>query len=86
MVICDPILLQYLDALEERWDKKVLSRKYHGTLVELYANFAREKLLPLLRRSDHYPIQEALNICKARGYYPELVYLLGKHQDFSHLN
>ncbi|XP_075222669.1 vacuolar protein sorting-associated protein light [Lycorma delicatula] len=71
-------LFIYLDALEERWDKKVLSRKYHGTLVKLYADFAREKLLPLLRRSDHYPIQEALNICKERGYHPEMVYLLGR--------
>lgn len=57
---------------------KVAGRKFHGMLVKLYADFAREKLLPLLRRSDHYPIQEALNICKDRCFYPEMVYLLGR--------
>ncbi|XP_039275820.1 vacuolar protein sorting-associated protein 41 homolog [Nilaparvata lugens] len=71
-------LFLYLDALEEKRDMKVQSRKYHSILVRLYADFAREKLLPLLRRSDHYPIQEALNICKQRRYNPEMVYLLGR--------
>lgn len=47
-------------------------------MVRLYADFAREKLLPLLRRSDNYPIQEALDICSQRQYYPEMVYLLGR--------
>lgn len=71
-------LFLYLDALEEKRDMKVQARKYHSILVRLYADFAREKLLPLLRRSDHYPIQEALNICKQRRYNPEMVYLLGR--------
>lgn len=70
-------LYLYLDALEKK-DMKVAGRKFHGLLVKLYADFAREKLLPLLRRSDHYPIQEALNICKDRCFYPEMVYLLGR--------
>lgn len=70
-------LFLYLDALEKR-ESKVSNKQYHGILVKLYAKFAREKLLPLLKRSDNYPIQEALNICKERSYYPELVYLLGR--------
>ncbi|XP_054269430.1 vacuolar protein sorting-associated protein 41 homolog [Macrosteles quadrilineatus] len=71
-------LYQYLDALDQRKDIRSAGRKYHGLLVSLYADFAREKLLALLRRSDHYPIQEALTICKDRCFYPEMVYLLGR--------
>ena len=33
------------------------SKKYHGQLVELYADFAPEKLMSFLQSSDHYPIQ-----------------------------
>lgn len=55
-----------------------ISRKYHGQLIELHADFARDKLLPFLKRSDHYPIQEALNICQERKLFPEMVYLLAR--------
>lgn len=47
-------------------------------LVRLYADYSRDKLLPLLRRSDNYPIQQALDICSQRRFYPEMVYLLGR--------
>lgn len=70
-------LYLYLDALDKR-DMKEASRKYHGLLVNLYAEFSPEKLLPFLRCSDQYPIQEALNICQERFFYPEMVYLLGR--------
>lgn len=43
----------------------------------LYADFAKEKLLPFLKSSDHYPIQEALDICQQRKYIPEMIFLLG---------
>lgn len=69
-------LYLYLDALDTH-DFKTTSRKYHAQLVKLYANFAPHKLLPLLRRSNNYPIQEALSICKERNLYKETVYLLG---------
>lgn len=46
--------------------------------MRLYAIFAREKLLPFLKRSDHYHIQEALDICQKAKYYKEMVYLLGE--------
>lgn len=67
-------MFQYLDA----YDKINSKGEYHGKLVKLYAVFARDKLLPFLRRSDHYPIQEALDICQKEKYYPEMVYLLGR--------
>lgn len=67
-------LYLYLDAL----DKKDSKGKYHGLLVQLYAEYSSDKLLPLLRRSDNYPIQEALDICSQKKFYPEMVYLLGR--------
>uniref|UniRef100_A0A1B6C2S4 RING-type domain-containing protein n=1 Tax=Clastoptera arizonana TaxID=38151 RepID=A0A1B6C2S4_9HEMI len=70
-------LFLYLDALEKR-DVKMSGRKYHGTLVQLYSDFDRNKLLPLLHRSDFYPIEDALKICKEKEYFPEMVYLLGR--------
>ncbi|KAJ8982241.1 hypothetical protein NQ317_013543 [Molorchus minor] len=66
-------LYRYLD----EYDKKNPMGKYHKELVKLYAIFARQKLLPFLKKSDHYPIQEALDICQKERYYPEMVYLLG---------
>ncbi|CAG2062815.1 unnamed protein product [Timema podura] len=70
-------LYLFLDALDKRETKEV-SRKYHGRMVKLYADFSRDKLLPFLRRSDQYPIQEALDICKQRSFYPEMIYLLDR--------
>ncbi|XP_046834761.1 vacuolar protein sorting-associated protein 41 homolog isoform X2 [Vespa crabro] len=70
-------LYLYLDALDKK-DTNDSKGKYHGLLVQLYADYARDKLLPLLRRSDNYPIQEALDICSQRKFYPEMVYLLGR--------
>jgi len=40
-------LYLYLDALDKR-DVRESGRKYHGLLVQLYADFARDKLLPFL--------------------------------------
>ncbi|XP_076241786.1 vacuolar protein sorting-associated protein light [Calliopsis andreniformis] len=76
-------LYLYLDALDKKGTKdsedlKDSKGKYHGLLVRLYADYARDKLLPLLRRSDNYPIQQALDICSQRQFYPEMVYLLGR--------
>ncbi|XP_074029511.1 vacuolar protein sorting-associated protein light [Leptinotarsa decemlineata] len=70
-------LYRFLD----EYDKKNPKGKYHKELVKLYAIFAREKLLPFLKKSDHYPIQEALDICQKEKYYPEMVYLLGRIGD-----
>lgn len=78
-MILHPRLFQYLDA----HDKKDTKGQYHGKLVRLYAIFNRDKLLPFLKRSDHYPIQEALDICQKSKYYKEMVYLLGSNFRFS---
>ncbi|CAG9814950.1 unnamed protein product [Phaedon cochleariae] len=65
----------------DEYDKKNPKGNYHKELVKLYAIFAREKLLPFLKKSDHYPIQEALDICQRGKYYKEMVYLLGRIGD-----
>ncbi|XP_034950259.1 vacuolar protein sorting-associated protein 41 homolog [Chelonus insularis] len=70
-------LYLYLDALDKT-DTKDSKGKYHGLLIRLYADYSRDKLLPLLKRSDNYPIQTALDICSQRHFYPEMVYLLGR--------
>jgi len=71
-------LYTYLDALERKDTKTLAKRNLHKDLVLLYAEFAREKLLPLLKRSDNYSIAKALDVCKRLEYYPEMVYLLGR--------
>ena len=67
-----------MDALYHK-EPKEGSKKFHGLLVTLYADYAKEKLLSFLRSSDHYPIQEALDTCQKRGYTPEMVFLLGDY-------
>lgn len=73
-----PLLFAYLDAVERK-DTRTLARlDLHKDLVLLYAEFARDKLLPLLKRSDNYSIARALDACTRLEYYPEMVYLLGR--------
>ena len=66
--------MQYLDGLE----KTDSYGAFHQKLVVLYAKYDRSKLLPFLRRSNDYVMQEALAICKREGFHPEMVYLLGR--------
>lgn len=70
----EEFLYRYLDA----YDKIDSSGKFHWKLVKLYAVYEPAKLLPFLKRSNNYPIQEAFNICKDKLFYPEMVYLLGR--------
>lgn len=59
-------------------DKVDHSGKFHWKLVNLYATYDRDKLLPFLKRSHNYRIQEALDTCKRELFYPEMVFLLGR--------
>ncbi|XP_045448493.1 vacuolar protein sorting-associated protein 41 homolog [Melitaea cinxia] len=70
----DEYLFKYLDA----YSKVEPNGRYHGKLVMLYAKYARNKLLPFLKGSDNYPIQEALDVCQSNQFYPEMVFLLGR--------
>ena len=49
------------------------SKKFHGYLVGLYADYDPDKLLPFLKASDHYPIQRALETCDNHVRTTELV-------------
>lgn len=75
----ESLLYSYLHALDRK-DPRA-SAPYHGKMVRLYSIFDRDKLLPFLKRSDQYPIQEALEICQKENYYPEMVFLLGRIGD-----
>lgn len=70
----EPYLFKYLDAYSKIDPKGT----YNGKLVNLYAKYAREKLLPFLKSSDCYNIQKALDICQSNDFYPEMVFLLGR--------
>lgn len=75
-------LQQYLDALNLRNPRAALPHAHR--LVKLYASYSREQLLPFLRSSHHYPLNEALALCRSLNYVPETVYLLtrvGRRKD-----
>ncbi|KAK8771173.1 hypothetical protein V5799_025583 [Amblyomma americanum] len=67
-------LFRYLDALFER--SPALCEGQHMELARLYAQFAPAKLLPLLRRSYSYPLEEALRLCQEEKLTPETIFLL----------
>ncbi|VDM24193.1 unnamed protein product [Hydatigera taeniaeformis] len=75
-------LPQYLDALNARNPRAALPHVHR--LVKLYASYSREQLLPFLRSTYHYPLNEALALCQSLNYVPETVYLLtrvGRRKD-----
>eukprot|EP00094_Tigriopus_californicus_P000945 TCALIF_00915-PA protein Name:"Similar to VPS41 Vacuolar protein sorting-associated protein 41 homolog (Homo sapiens)" AED:0.03 eAED:0.03 QI:173/0.5/0.66/1/1/1/3/0/890 len=69
-------LFKYLDMVHAKAPEE--AKKYHGTLVSLYADYSPKKLLPFLRSSDSYPINEALEICETRGLIPERIFILAR--------
>jgi hypothetical protein len=54
----DKHLHAYLDAL--LLHNYEASKKYHGYLVGLYADYSPDKLMSFLKSSDHYPIQVSI--------------------------
>ncbi|KAL5109176.1 hypothetical protein TcWFU_007203 [Taenia crassiceps] len=76
------LLFKYLDALNLRNPQAALPHTHR--LVKLYASYSREQLLPFLRSTHHYPLNEALALCQSLNYVPETVYLLtrvGRRKD-----
>ena len=76
LVFHDRYRYLYLDALTAHAYEE--SKKYHGQLVELYADFDREKLMSFLRLSDDYPPQRALEICEEHCLTAERIYILAR--------
>jgi vacuolar protein sorting-associated protein 41 len=69
-------LHEYLHALFLR-DPHV-GRDFHQLMIDLYADFDREQLLPFLRQSNYYPLEKALEVCQQRELYRETVFLMGR--------
>lgn len=68
-------LYRYLDTLFESSPSKCEGQ--HMELARLYAQFAPEKLLPLLHLSHSYPLEEALRLCQEHDkLVPETIFLL----------
>ncbi|VEL17100.1 unnamed protein product [Protopolystoma xenopodis] len=65
---------KYLDMIYVRYP--YLVTPHLSRLIELYAIYQRDKLLPLLRFTDQYPLSEALELCNSAKFVPETVYLL----------
>lgn len=70
------LLYQYLDAVFTR--SPSLCENYHLELATLYAEFAPEKLLPLLRSSNNYPLEEALRLCQKKDLVLGVIFILGR--------
>ncbi|KAG5447100.1 Vacuolar protein sorting-associated protein 41 [Clonorchis sinensis] len=68
------LLYHYLDCVYNRYPKH--ANPHIISLIQLYTMFNRDKLLPLLRSTDSYPLSEALVICEKAKLVQETVYLL----------
>lgn len=67
---------QYLKQLFER--DEVAGQSYHMQMVRLYAEYEPSALLNFLRKSERYPLEDALGVCQQRGLLEEEAYLLGR--------
>jgi vacuolar protein sorting-associated protein 41 len=59
-------------------DKVDSSGKFDWKLLNLYAKYDQGEMLPFLKRSRTYPLQEAFELCRTNLFYPEMVYLLDR--------
>lgn len=66
----------YLDSLFDKDPQFCLP--YSDRLVQLYAEYDPDRLLPFLRASNFYDLEAALKICTERDMVPEMVFLLGR--------
>eukprot|EP01132_Coremiostelium_polycephalum_P009654 gene9654-11836_t len=55
-----------------------IASDFHELQISLYATYEPSLLLPFLRNSVHYSLEKALEICKQKKLYEEMVYLLGR--------
>ena len=72
-------LYLYLDALRDK-DREE-SKRYHGKLVSLYADYDQKKLMPFLNSSDYYDMRDALEACMRRGMTRESIFILARMGD-----
>ncbi|KAL3310887.1 Vacuolar protein sorting-associated protein 41 [Cichlidogyrus casuarinus] len=75
-------LYHYLDRVYHKRPQAVAGN--FSKLLKLYAKHDRKRLWELLRSSDNYPLNEALDLCKSNRFIQEWAYLLtriGKKKD-----
>ncbi|RWS13854.1 vacuolar protein sorting-associated protein 41-like protein, partial [Dinothrombium tinctorium] len=70
------LLWKYLDKVVQKDADSCIA--YHNTLVDLYAEYAPEKLLQFLKSSNHYTLEKALHLCRKRNFIPEVIFLLNR--------
>lgn len=59
-------------------EDEIAGQGYHMQMVELFAEYDPMGLLPFLRASERYPLEEALAVCQRKGLREEVAYLLGR--------
>ena len=70
------LLCAYLDRLIHR--DPAACAAYHNLLFDLYASYEPEKLVPLLRTSNHIAMEKALEVCKRKQLTTAIVYIQGR--------
>ena len=55
-----------------------LGAAFHGQQLQLYERHGPQQLMAFLRGSPHYPLDLALEICRANGFVEEQVFVLGR--------
>jgi hypothetical protein len=81
-------VMQALQGCDNRWGHEYLKQlfakdevaghSYHMLMVRLFAEYEPSGLLPFLRSSERYPLEEALSVCQQQGLLEEEAYLLGR--------
>ncbi|WVR07632.1 hypothetical protein IAU60_004674 [Kwoniella sp. DSM 27419] len=69
-------LYMYLDSLFDKDPQFCVP--YNDRMVELYAAYDSDRLMPFLRASNYYDLEKAYNVCTERDFVPEMVFLLGR--------
>ncbi|THV02760.1 vacuolar protein sorting-associated protein 41 [Dendrothele bispora CBS 962.96] len=75
-------LFLYLDAVMNKDPNLLVGfSDLHNLQVELYADYARPRLIDFLRSSTEYNLEKAYKVCQDRDLIPEMVFLLGRAGD-----
>jgi len=82
------VVMEGLQGCDNRWRHEYLKQLfakdevaghgYHMLMVRLFAEYEPGGLLPFLRSSERYPIEDALSVCQQQGLLEEEAYLLGR--------
>ncbi|KAJ5066815.1 vacuolar protein sorting-associated protein [Anaeramoeba ignava] len=68
------LLHLYLDGIFE--EDPLISRKYHGLQLNLYVQFAPEKMMNFLKSSTSIPLEKALEVCRENHLIREMVFIM----------